>query len=125
MRLLLDENLAPRLAEALSDVYPGSAHLRDCGLRGASDSEVWEYARENGFVIVSKDSDFSQRSSLYGGPPKVVWLRIGNCTTARADFVLRNSAARLQAFQEGEESCLILAHPRFHGKSGASKSTKD
>jgi predicted nuclease of predicted toxin-antitoxin system len=95
MKLLFDENLAPRLAVALNDVYPGSMHLRDCGLRGASDDDVWRYAQENGFVIVSKDSDFSERSSLYGGPPKVVWLHIGNCTTARVDLVLRNSACGL------------------------------
>jgi predicted nuclease of predicted toxin-antitoxin system len=113
VRLLFDENLAPRLANALSDVYPGSLHVIDCGLRGASDIEIWQYARDNGFVIVSKDSDFSQRSSLLGGAPKIIWLRIGNCTTTRADFVLRNTAKRIQAFFESsEESCLVLAHPR-------------
>jgi predicted nuclease of predicted toxin-antitoxin system len=63
-------------------------------------------------VIVSKDSDFSERSSLLGSPPKVVWLRVGNCTTARADFVLRNAASRLYAFENGEEDCLVLAYPR-------------
>jgi predicted nuclease of predicted toxin-antitoxin system len=112
MKLLFDENLAPRLAAAFSDLYPGSVHLRDCGLRGASDIEVWQYARENGFIIVSKDSDFAARSFLLGSPPKVIWLRVGNCTTTRADFVLRNAAARLQAFDAGEESCLVLKHPR-------------
>lgn len=112
MKLLLDENLAPRLAKTLSDVYPGSVHVRDCGMRGAADTEVWEYARENGFVIVSKDSDFSQRSSLFGGPPKVIWLRLGNCATTRAEFVLRNAVERLQTFESGEQGCLVLAHPR-------------
>lgn len=114
MKLLFDENLAPRLATALSDVYPGSLHLTSCGLRGASDLEVWQYAQANGFAIVSKDSDFAQRSFLLGGPPKVIWLRVGNCTTTRADFVLRNAAERLQAFDEGEQSCLVLTHPRPH-----------
>ncbi len=112
MKLLFDENLAPRLAAALSDLYPGSVHLRDCGLSGASDVEVWQHARDNGFVIVSKDSDFAGRSFLLGSPPKVIWLRIGNCTTARADFVLRNAAARILAFDGSEESCLVLTHPR-------------
>lgn len=112
MKLLFDENLSPRLAPALSDLYPGSVHLRDCGLRGASDIEVWQYALDNGFAIVSKDSDFSQRSFLLGSPPKVIWLRIGNCTTTRADFVLRNAAVRVLAFDGSEESCLVLAHPR-------------
>ncbi len=113
MKLLLDENLSPRLAPALSDLYPGSVHLRECGLRGATDAEVWQYALANGFAIVSKDSDFSQRSFLLGSPPKVVWLRIGNCTTTRVDFVLRNGAARVQAFDGSEESCLVLRYPRM------------
>jgi predicted nuclease of predicted toxin-antitoxin system len=92
VKLLFDENLSHRLVMALSDVYPGSSHLRDCGLRGASDDGVWQYARVNGFVIVSKDADFS----------------VGNCTTTRAEFVLRNNVARLVAFESGEESCLVL-----------------
>jgi len=113
VKLLFEENLSPRLALALADLYPGSLHLRECGLRGASDVEVWQYAQSNGFAIVSKDSDFSQRSFLLGSPPKVIWLRIGNCTTARAEFVLRNVAPRVHAFlASGEESCLVLTHPR-------------
>lgn len=109
MKLLFDENLAPRLATTLSDVYPGSTHVRDCGLRGSADEEVWRYAAMNGFAIVSKDSDFAGRSALHGSPPKVIWLRIGNCTTTRAELVLRNMAPRLLAFEEGDESCLVLS----------------
>jgi predicted nuclease of predicted toxin-antitoxin system len=74
VKLLFDENLPPRLVQSLADLYPGSSHLRDCGLRGASDSEVWLYAKDNFYTIVSKDSDFWQRSSLLGGPPKIIWL---------------------------------------------------
>ena len=112
MKLLFDENLSYRLVKTLTDIYPGSVHPRDCGLRGASDDEIWRYARENGFVIVSKDSDFSQRSALLGTPPKVIWLRVGNCTTERAEFVLRNAVERLRAFESGDEGCLVLANPR-------------
>ena len=113
MKLLFDENLAPRLATALKEIYPGSIHLTDCGLRGASDIEVWQHAQENGFAIVSKDSDFARRSFLLGSPPKVIWLRIGNCTTMRAEFILRNTAPRVNAFlADSGESCLVLTHPR-------------
>ena len=80
MKLLFDENLSPKLPRLLATLFPDSAHVRECGLLGLSDEEVWEYARANGFTIVSKDSDFQQRSLLYGHPPKIVWLRIGNCT---------------------------------------------
>lgn len=112
MKLLFDENLSPRLVPALDDLYPGSLHVTQCGLRGAPDSAVWQYAAQNGFTVVSKDSDFSQRSSLMGGPPKVIWLRFGNCTTQRVDFVLRNTRERIEAFGAGDESCLVLVHPR-------------
>jgi predicted nuclease of predicted toxin-antitoxin system len=113
VKLLFDENLSPRLAEALADIYPGSIHLRDCDLRGASDVKIWQYARENGFAVLSKDSDFAQRSSLLGSPPKVIWLRIGNCTTTRADFILRNATPRIRKFLSSEEDCLVFGHPRM------------
>ncbi len=80
MKLLFDENLSPKLARLLARLFPDSAHVRECGLLGLPDEDVWEFARANGFTIVSKDSDFQQRSLLYGHPPKIVWLRIGNCT---------------------------------------------
>ena len=80
MKLLFDENLSPKLPRLVATLFPDSAHVRECGLLGQADEDVWEYARANGFTIVSKDSDFQQRSLLYGHPPKLVWLRIGNCT---------------------------------------------
>ena len=112
MKLLLDENLSPRLVASLRDLYPESRHVEDCGLVSAPDDDVWRYARENGFAIVSKDSDFSERSVLYGSPPKVIWLRIGNCTTDRAGLVLRNSFPKIQGFLSADGgSCLVLSIP--------------
>ena len=110
MKLLLDENLSPRLNASISDLYPGSAHVEGCGLVSTSDDKVWDYAGENGFAIVTKDSDFSELSVLRGGPPKVIWLRIGNCTTVRAAFLLRDAFSRIQAFLAArEENCLVLS----------------
>ena len=80
MKLLLDENLSPKLPALIATQFSGSLHIRDCGLKGATDETIWEFARANDFTIVSKDSDFYQRSLFYGSPPKLVWLRIGNCT---------------------------------------------
>ena len=73
MKLLFDENLSPKLPRLLETLFPGSAHVRECGLKGFPDEDVWEYARANGFIILSKDSDFQQRSLLYGHPPKIVF----------------------------------------------------
>ena len=72
MKLLFDENLSPKLPRILSVYFPESMHIRDCGLKGFPNEAVWKYARDNGFVIVSKDSDFYQRSLLYGHPPKLI-----------------------------------------------------
>ncbi len=107
MKLLLDQNLSPRIAAALSDVFPGSMHVRDAGLASRTDIEVWRYAAANGFCVVSKDSDFHQLSFLHGPPPKVVWIRRGNCTTKEIENLLRQSAAAIAQFGEDEESAFL------------------
>lgn len=66
MRLLFDENLSPRLMELLKFDFPDSQHIRNLGMKSATDSEIWEYAITHKFTIVSKDADFQQRSLLYG-----------------------------------------------------------
>jgi len=108
VKLLFDENLSPRLAELLGDEYPGSIHVRDAGLRGAADHQIWEYAHDHGFIIVSKDDDFRQRSFLQGAPPKIVWLQVGNAGTAAIAELLRGEGARLRAFEVEEESALLI-----------------
>lgn len=109
MRLLFDENLSPRLAARLADAFPDSAHVDGLGLHGRPDAEVWDRAALDGFVLVSKDSDFFQRAVLYGPPPKVVWLRIGNGPTAVAERLLRdhtNDLRRLAADPDAALLCL-------------------
>ena len=108
VRLLFDQNLSFRLAQLLDDVYPGSAHVRPLGMDQADDLVIWQYAAAHGFVIVSKDSDFYQRSLLYGYPPKVVWLRIGNCSTQQAAALLRARLADVEAFCD-DASATFLA----------------
>jgi predicted nuclease of predicted toxin-antitoxin system len=89
MKLLSDQNLSPHLASSLNDLFPGSNHVYLLGLDRVLDAEVWEYARENGFILVSKDADFSELSLLRGHPPKLIWLRPGNCTTGQIERLLR------------------------------------
>jgi predicted nuclease of predicted toxin-antitoxin system len=81
--LLFDENLSPRLPALLVDEFPGSRHVRDVGLRGTTDQDIWNFAGAADFTIVTKDDDFRGLSLLRGAPPKVIWLVIGNCTTWR------------------------------------------
>jgi predicted nuclease of predicted toxin-antitoxin system len=109
VKLLFDENLSPRLAASLADVYAGSAHVHQCGLGSAGDTAVWDYARDNGFTIVSKDSDFQDLSVILGSPPKVVWLRATNCTATEIEELLRAAVSIVTRFiQNDSESCLVL-----------------
>lgn len=98
MKLLLDQNLSHFLAANLCDVFPGSGHLRDFGLQAADDEAVWQFARDQGYAILSKDIDFHQMSFLRGWPPKVIWLNVGNCTTAHIESIVRANVIRVLAF---------------------------
>ena len=82
MKLLFDQNLSPTLVALLADVFPESVHVRDIGMASASDESMWRFALEKGFAIVTKDSDFQERSQLAGIAPRIVWMRRGNCSTS-------------------------------------------
>ena len=110
MKLLLDEDLSPKLPHLIAAQFPGSLHIRDCGLKGATDKAIWEFARANNFTIVSKDSDFYQRSLFYGSPPKIVWLRIGNCTRDDVVQLLLMHEQEIRALDTNPlESVLVLS----------------
>src|SRR6202020_931637 len=109
MKLLLDENLSSRLVKALSDLYPNTEHVGNLGLSGAEDGAVWDYAKAHGFAIVSKDSDFAERSVLESDPPKIIWIRLGNCSTNEIEQLLRSAFEKIRGFiEEDEETCLLL-----------------
>lgn len=113
MKLLFDENLSPHLPRLLATSFPGSQHVRECGLKGQPDEAVWRYAGTHGFTIVSKDSDFNQRSLLYGSPPKLVWLRLGNCTREDVVALLVAREREVHALMNNPtESVLVLSPGR-------------
>jgi predicted nuclease of predicted toxin-antitoxin system len=113
MKLLLDENLSPRLPALLAHLYPGSSQVDKAGLRGARDAAVWEYAKTNGYVLVSKDNDFRQRSFQYGAPPKVVWLNVGNAGTEPILRLLRESRDEIERFVASSEESLLVVTLRM------------
>jgi predicted nuclease of predicted toxin-antitoxin system len=111
MKLLFDENLSYRLVGLVAAEFPNSAHPSQLGMRGASDFELWEYAREHGFTIVSKDNDFRQRVFVEGPPPKVIWLSIGNAGTSAIVALLRSRAAEINTFAGTvQEGLLVIEH---------------
>jgi predicted nuclease of predicted toxin-antitoxin system len=99
VKLLFDQNLSPKLVNRLADLFPGSDHVQSAGLDRADDDRVWEHARLNGFAIVTKDADYNNLSVLRGSPPKVIWLQLGNCTTAQVEAVFRARFADIEAFE--------------------------
>lgn len=114
MKLLLDENLSPRLVELLAADFPDSTHIERLKMRGATDAAIWSYARDNGFAIVSKDNDFRQHAFLYGPPPKVIWLSVGNAGTAAITRLIETQAATIRAFDnDAEQSLLVLELERL------------
>ncbi len=110
-RLLFDENLSPGLPALLLDRFPGSVHVRDVGLERADDLAVWEHARAHGLAIVTKDDDFRQRSFLCGAPPKVIWVRLGNCRTAAVVALLAERADVIHRFLADATSSLLTLRP--------------
>jgi predicted nuclease of predicted toxin-antitoxin system len=102
VKLLFDENLSHRLVRLLADLFPDSVHVRNIGLKSADDPLVWQYAKEQGFVIVSKDSDLHQRSFVFGHPPKIVWIRLGNCSTLDVERLLRRNFDAITIFHADE-----------------------
>lgn len=108
MKLLFDQNLSPRLVHLLAAEFPVSQHVRDAGLATASDPAIWAYATAQGLMIVSKDSDFQHRALLLGHPPKVVWVRLGNCPTSAVVALLRARQSDLLAF-EADPTVSLLA----------------
>jgi predicted nuclease of predicted toxin-antitoxin system len=109
VKLLLDENLSDRIIHRIVDLYPDSEHVKILALTNTDDALIWEYAKANDFVIVSKDSDFHQRSLLYGHPPKFIYLRIGNSPTSKIVQILRDNFDTIIQFEDSEtESILVL-----------------
>ena len=98
MKLLFDQNLSPNLAKYFEGYFNTSQHLQDIGFDASDDLTVWEFAQKNGFTIVTKDSDFNNLVSFLGFPPKVIWLRRGNCSTKIIQGIINENLGTIKAF---------------------------
>jgi predicted nuclease of predicted toxin-antitoxin system len=108
MKRLFDHNLSYKLIGRLADLFSDSVHVRHVNRHEADDRTVWEYACVNGFAIVSKDEDLHQVSFLYGAPPKVVWVRLGNCPTADIEQALQRHHTDLLDFDANKEGAFLI-----------------
>jgi predicted nuclease of predicted toxin-antitoxin system len=107
MKLLFDENLSPKLPNRLNDLFPNSLHVRDVGMKATIDPIVWDYAKDNDLMIVSKDADMHDLSLVLGNPPKVIWLRLGNCSTLEVENLLHREFSAIELFYEDENLSLL------------------
>jgi predicted nuclease of predicted toxin-antitoxin system len=99
MKLLFDHNLSHKLVRRLADIFPDSTQTRLLNFSTAEDSAVWRHAKENGFVVVTLDKDFSELALQRGTPPKIIWLRCGNSTVAEAERLLRANFKDVENFE--------------------------
>jgi len=109
MKLLFDENLSRKLVPLVEDLFPGSAHVTRVGISsGASDQQVWDYARQNGFVIITADNDFLSLADTRGHPPKVILLDNCDYPTNVAARIIRAEVNRILQFDGDARAVLIL-----------------
>ena len=107
MKLLLDQNISPKLLKSLIVLYPGSVHVQSIGLASALDVEIWDYAKKNGFIIVTKDVDFSERSLIFGFPPKIIWIQRGNCSTGNIKDILINHVDDISSLAQNKSTGIL------------------
>lgn len=108
VRLLLDQMLPARLGASLSGPFEEVLHVRPLDLGTATDAEVRRYAREQALTIVTKDADFQTLLALHGPPPRVIWLRLGNATSAAMESCLRGHAETIREFHATDAACLVI-----------------
>jgi len=103
MKFLFDQNISHRILEKLPGQFKESTTVKKEGLINAPDLTVWEFAKSNGYIIVTQDSDFNDLTSLYGSPPKIIWIRAGNLKTNEISDLLIKNQSSIQAFLEDSD----------------------
>ena len=111
VKLLFDQNLSYKLVERLKDIYPDSIHIASINLDQASDIKVWEYAKENGYALVTKDSDFNEICTLYNFPPHIIWLRLGNSKITPIQEVLTQYQKKICTIIKENSTGIIELNP--------------
>ncbi|HET7818375.1 MAG TPA: DUF5615 family PIN-like protein [Bacteroidia bacterium] len=107
MKLLFDQNISPKIVKQLESSFPGSKHVLHVGLQDQSDLAIFEYAKENGYTIVTFDSDFVDLNLFRGFPPKLIWLKTGNLTTRFISELLKQNVLTIQNFVTSEEKDIL------------------
>jgi predicted nuclease of predicted toxin-antitoxin system len=105
----IDAQLPPQLANWLKQTFDVEAHaLRDLQLRDAEDEQIFQKARQQGIVIISKDSDFVEMVLRLGAPPQLLWVTCGNVTNRRLQNVLLQIFPRAQELLDAGEAIVEI-----------------
>jgi predicted nuclease of predicted toxin-antitoxin system len=107
VKLLLDHNISHKLVARLADVFPGSTQTRLLNLGRTNDPQLWRVAEAHGYIFVSKDKDVAELASLRGAPPKVIWLRMGNCATSTVEETLRANFDAISNFARDSNQVVL------------------
>lgn len=107
MKLLLDHNLSHKLVPKLADLFPETTQTRLLDFGRIGDTELWFYARTHGFILVTKDSDLPEIAIRRGAPPKVVWLRMGNCSVSAVERALRRNQRAIEDLAKNPERIVL------------------
>ena len=114
MKLLFDQNISFRAAKKLQSYFYDCLHVSDCKLNNSEDSDIWEYAKNNNFAIVTFDADFYDICIINGHPPKIIWIRSGNLKTNEIVQLMVDNQKTITGFLEKDEfkdlACLELAN---------------
>jgi predicted nuclease of predicted toxin-antitoxin system len=113
VKLLLDENLSPRLLRQIDDLFAGSVHVRSVELEQTPDREIWEFARFNGFAILTADADFQDLAVSLGHPPKIILLKGCDYGNAVAEALIRSQAVRIADFLADEERAVLILQKKW------------
>lgn len=112
MKLLFDQNISYRVVKKLFEIFPDSMHVKQLNLSGKADKEIWSFAKQNNYAIVTFDSDFFELASLYSHPPKIIWLRTGNTKKENLTLLLLEKKEIIEEFlnnaQYEDISCIEI-----------------
>ncbi|GHU68076.1 hypothetical protein FACS189447_10550 [Spirochaetia bacterium] len=109
MKILLDANISWKLTKILSPIFGECLHVDNIGITvPAQDMDIWDYAKENNFIIITKDNDFVDLLEVKGYPPKIVLVKTGNNSSRALVQLIINSKKSIQELDENNYGLLEL-----------------
>jgi predicted nuclease of predicted toxin-antitoxin system len=108
LKLLIDNDLSVNIPQEVEPFFQGSKHVTEVGLDRLTDKQIFHYAGKNDFIILSKDKDFYHLINTYGPPPKIVWLRVGNCNNRLLIETIVKNCPSIIEFIRSSRSLMII-----------------